>query len=384
MSQENVSIDIIELLIRSAQNGYASEVNPFVGLNRETWGEEQLWDAIKDFVPCPQLGGRTRLMYQSKIGNLIRFKWLLKRGANINLIDKEGKNCFIWACIGGHLEMVQYLLETMKMNPNIKCKKEKSGFHYACEHGHLQIVEYLYDKCDSNETSLENYYPIHYAVRHLNIIKYLVKKMDEKKKGEETNTILDTLSDNGTILHKAVIYEIHDVIDYLIEQGVDINALNYANETALFLASEIGNIRIMEKLIEKGANPNIANITLMTPLLISICNNHMESIQLLLENGAEHFCDATNSSPLHWAVACGNIDIVKLLIKDGADLESKDFEDKTPLHISIENIEILKYLIDCGADKNTRDENDRTPLINSVIEGYLDSALLLIQSFCDD
>jgi hypothetical protein len=38
----------ISALIITAQNGYAREVDPFVGLCRETWGEEALFDALKD------------------------------------------------------------------------------------------------------------------------------------------------------------------------------------------------------------------------------------------------------------------------------------------------------------------------------------------------
>ena len=64
-------MDIVECLIRAGQNGYASEITPFVGLCRELWSEEQLWDAIKDYQHAPNL--RTRLMYNAKIGNIAKF-----------------------------------------------------------------------------------------------------------------------------------------------------------------------------------------------------------------------------------------------------------------------------------------------------------------------
>ena len=40
--------NFISCLILTAQNGFGRDVEPFLALCRETWGEEVLWDAVKD------------------------------------------------------------------------------------------------------------------------------------------------------------------------------------------------------------------------------------------------------------------------------------------------------------------------------------------------
>jgi hypothetical protein len=119
-------------------------VDPFVALCRETWGEEILFDALKDLPhgPLPLVdddGGpvherdndgdtvygddgepvqavdpfgkkRTRLMYAAQAGDVARLRWLIARGARLGLQDAEGRTAFSWACESGRVEAVRELL----------------------------------------------------------------------------------------------------------------------------------------------------------------------------------------------------------------------------------------------------------------------------------
>ena len=40
--------NFLSCLFLTAQNGFGQDVEPFLALSRETWGEEQLWAAVKD------------------------------------------------------------------------------------------------------------------------------------------------------------------------------------------------------------------------------------------------------------------------------------------------------------------------------------------------
>ena len=96
----------ISALIVTAQHGFARDVDPFLALCKETWGEEVLWDAVKDlphgrvrqegpsvrdatepfgFDRGPFSAGRTRLMYAAMCGDEERVRWLLARGARPEL-----------------------------------------------------------------------------------------------------------------------------------------------------------------------------------------------------------------------------------------------------------------------------------------------------------
>ena len=52
-AQADLRFNFISALICTAQNGFARDADPFVALCSETWGEEQLWDALKDLPHGP-------------------------------------------------------------------------------------------------------------------------------------------------------------------------------------------------------------------------------------------------------------------------------------------------------------------------------------------
>ena len=100
-----------------------------MGLCRETWGEEALFDALKDLphgkkrlrtaaqaaargLPefDPYGKGRTRLMYAAQKGDAVRVEWLLKRGAKLELADWRAWCPLHFASYHGHANIVSALL----------------------------------------------------------------------------------------------------------------------------------------------------------------------------------------------------------------------------------------------------------------------------------
>jgi hypothetical protein len=77
-------------------------------------------------------------------------------------------------------------------------------------------------------------------------------------------------------------------------------------------------------------------------------------IKILLENGW----------PLRYAVINGQYKITKLLIKKGANVNSKQSDNSTPLHLAIysPNHEIIKLLVEKGASLDIKNNYGFTPL----------------------
>ena len=110
----------------------------------------------------------------------------------------------------------------------------------------------------------------------------------------------------------------------------------------------------------------------------------LELIRVIIENGlvdvgAKGEWDYT---PLHWAVSGDNIELAKLLIASGADVNVKRWDGFTPLHraVSRDNMEVTKLLIGSGADVNAKDSDDDTPLHEAVGRDNIELAKFLIDS----
>ena len=71
------------------------------------------------------------------------------------------------------------------------------------------------------------------------------------------------------------------VIDRLIEMGCDVNRPNDFGETALMMAVKRNNRKMMEYLLENGANPNISDNLGVTPLMIATFNSQLYNMAVL-------------------------------------------------------------------------------------------------------
>ena len=70
--------NFISSLILTAQNGFGRDVEPFLALSRETWGEEILFDAVKDLPhgALQKRGANGRPMYEENA----RGEWVRDAG----------------------------------------------------------------------------------------------------------------------------------------------------------------------------------------------------------------------------------------------------------------------------------------------------------------
>lgn len=156
----------------------------------------------------------------------------------------------------------------------------------------------------------------------------------------------------------------------LIASGADPNKTDYDGRSPLHLAAAKGYEDIALLLIKKGVNINLKDKFENTPLLEAIKNGNDHIASLLVNEGATlDIKDA--GSILCTAVTRGDSEYLKRLLANGVDPNSKDYDQRTPLHVAAsEGLYLMaKLLVEAGASVLTKDRWGNTPLDESRICG---------------
>ena len=86
------------------------------------------------------------------------------------------------------------------------------------------------------------------------------------------------------------------------------------------------------------------------------------------------------STPLQCAARTGNLEMARLLINAGAEVNAKGNPGRTPLSFAVLSgrLDMIRFLIEKGAEVNTRDAEGASPLDYAAWQGSLDMAAMLL------
>lgn len=146
-----------------------------------------------------------------------------------------------------------------------------------------------------------------------------------------------------TPLHCASMFDHFEIVEYLVNEGADINALDKEQRSALLLAASRSGWRTVSTLIRLGANINLKDVNQRNVLHLIIMNGgrledlasdvtKAQSKQYLLQLLNEK--DNTGCSPLHYASREGHIRSLENLIRLGACINLKNNNNQSPLHFA--------------------------------------------------
>lgn len=151
--------------------------------------------------------------------------------------------------------------------------------------------------------------------------------------------------------------------------GANLSAENYDRRTALHVACCEGNLEVVRYLLQNGAAVHIRDRYDRTPLMDAILNDNYEIIRLLLKCGAhltgsiraigESLCSAAARNLLH------RLESYRIA---GADLSQGDPSGRTALHVAAMygNLDVVRYLVKNYAEVNAVDYLGLTPLDYAV------------------
>ena len=146
-----------------------------------------------------------------------------------------------------------------------------------------------------------------------------------------------------------------------------------------------GDIVEVKNAIKNGVDVNLRYLDNLTLLFWAIISEQIEITRILIDSGADINVkaeDIEEFTPLHLAAYKNQKEIMKILIDSGADINAKDKGGETLLHRAAydNQKEIMKILIDRGADINAMGRDSLIPIHMAIINNQWEAVNLLIRS----
>ncbi|KAK0667487.1 ankyrin repeat-containing domain protein [Cercophora samala] len=375
---------------------------------------------VNNLVNIPDNDGRTPIHHAVISSPLFLDKYMVEinRPAELEELlvtsDNSGLTPLHLAAREGCVEAICIILDfaTRSDIANVvllaRDNRDQFPLHHAIQHGQSEIVGLLHElRTKGHASTCDYWYPL-----PDNLDGYITPEDLSAQQGQLdtliklhagtanlTQSLLSAAAGAGQLL----------IVKYLLQHGLDPNmSSETSDDTPLGLAAAGGFTTVVRFLLDKGADINLADGGRKSPLYLAVENKRMEVVQALLnyhsptrgsspasprsdsedEQETSYFghiiVDAPDSSrltPLHVAASQGNTNLVSLLMKFGANVDSKSAELKTPLHLAVENnqLDVASLLVDkYGASISAQDEDGLHPVDYAIRKCQKDMFEVLI------
>jgi ankyrin repeat protein len=371
--------------------------------------------------------GATPMGLASEAGNTEIIKLLLEAGADADSPNADGQTALLAVARTGNVEAAELLV---KHGAKVDAKEKWGGqtaLMWASARRHPKMMEFLISKgADVNSHSIDRDYqrhvtaegrpknldsggftPLLYATRE-NCLACVKVLLDHKADINLPDP------DGVSPMQLGILNSNWDLAKQLIEAGADVNQWDMFGEAPLFTAvglrnqtggkssidplNETKGVTIVNMLLDRGANPNMqlffrpanlkgsTNTRGSTPMIRAAAGADIEMMKLLMERGADvNLMMADRQTPMMAAIAGRAsepqvLQMLQLLHDKGADVNvialinhREDSRGGTALHYAVRKRykEVMKKLAEWGIDMNAKDQDGLTALDYTQSRGFM-------------
>ncbi|KAF5275120.1 hypothetical protein FQR65_LT16774 [Abscondita terminalis] len=230
---------------------------------------------------------------------------IMDETGNADFENRSKTNEFPRACKFGYLDTVKEILPTIT-DLNLQNKKGKTALHISVENKHIDVAHALVvEGADVNIVDVLGSSPFMLMCKHADL------DFIEKLLPSVANVNLQNLKGKSA-LHFAISNKKFDVAHALIDEGADVNLPDHLGTTPLLCACKFTDYDLVERITLKVTDINCCNNSGQSALHVLVSNKYDCDSKYFLEN---------------------KLDMTRLLLKSGVDVNTKDRCGNTALHL---------------------------------------------------
>ncbi|XP_039201373.1 transient receptor potential cation channel subfamily A member 1 [Crotalus tigris] len=308
-------------------------------------------------------------------GNTSRLRSLIKKNRRrLKKLDRLNATPLHHAAGNGQLELMQMIMDGSSPEAlNVADVSGNTPLHWATKKHQTESIKLLLSRgANPNILNVNMIAPLHWALHYLldDLVTIFLEcsntNINLEGEGGNTPILLACYKDNPTALK------------ILIEKGGDICKVNNMGCMPVHAAAFSGSKLCLEMIIKRGEqlgyspknHINFINNEKSSPLHLAVQSRDVEMIKMCIEYGAQiDLKQSDNCTALHIAAIQGATEIIELLMSaySGEEclINASDENKETLLHRAalFDHDEMTDYLISKGANIDSVDIEGRTPLI---------------------
>jgi len=147
-----------------------------------------------------------------------------------------------------------------------------------------------------------------------------------------------------------------------IQRGMSVETADPVGNTLLMLAAKEGRSDMVKTLLDLKANPRQRSSVGDSPLMFAALGGNVEIARLLVDRGAE--INHSGWTALHYCAWAGKTDVCKFLLDKGANIDAESENGTTPLMMAVRggHIATVKLLVWEFAELEVRNHDGATAL----------------------
>ena len=282
----------------------------------------------------------TALMYAAGNNNMEMIEALMDKKADLNQTNNGGYTALAWAATEGNMSIVEYLIDE-----GADINAINKAFTSSVEYGQIEMMRYLFQ--------------------------HGAKPKEAGVKGLEELIWSDRLK----------LEQLNAIVITLLDMDVDINVKLSEGWTILLLFTKKtkrnDSISFLKTLLNRNADVNAQCECPsyygyeggMTALMLAVEAGNIKAVRLLLDNGAKINTKNTGGqTALMIAAKNSETELTKILLGNNAEVNINDHNGWTALMYAAtnDNPDMFQFLIDQGAEINIKNKKGRTALMISA------------------